>query len=137
MFGAVLIGGSLAGCAPRAKPEAIQAEAASASLALVGAELEYVFESGRRYRARYADQTVHFELLEPVVPNPPSHTLRYRAKTIREGVYLVAWEGFDYQPVFVIDLVERKVHTRAVREEGDVLFMTATVVSLSYPKREP
>ncbi len=113
---------------------ATQVESASETLVLVGAELEYVFETGRRYRARYAETSVHFELLEPVLPDPPSQTLSYRSQMIRDGVYLVAWEGLEYQPVFVIDLVERKVHTRAVREGGEVLFSTAKIVSWAYPQ---
>ena len=100
---------------------------------LVGAELEYVFPTGRRYQAHYTEATVHFELLEPVLPDPPSKTWPYRVQALRDGVYFVVWEDPEYQPVFVIDLVTRQVHTRAVREEDEILFLTAEIVSLSYP----
>jgi len=131
-FLSISLCGWLVGCARH-----VQHEVDPADVTLSGAELEYVFENGRRYRARYGEATVHFELLSPVLPDPPSETLSYRVQAIRDGVYLVAWEGFEYQPVFVIDLVERKVHTRAVREDGDVLFLTAKIVSLEYPQVEP
>ena len=101
------------------------------SLALPGTQLEYRFESGHRYRVCYEDDLVSFELLEPVLADPPKRTLPYQATQIRDGLFLVSWDDIEFAPVFVIDLEGRKIHTRAQRKNGDTFFATAEIMMLS------
>lgn len=122
----ILLGVGAVGCLSR-----VPADTDTAANGLAGILLEYRFESGRRYQAFYAERAVSFELLEPLLAEPPKGTLPYRAKPIRDGLFLVSWEEIEFAPVFLIDLRAREIHTRARLENGESFFATAKIISLS------
>jgi len=99
--------------------------------ALAGTELVYRFPLGRTYRARYTEEAVHFTLLEPVQAEPPSATLAYRARRIRDGLFLVAWVGEPrFHTTLLIDLPGRVLHASALRDGQHAFFETARIVKI-------
>ena len=95
---------------------------------IAGMRLVYRFDSGRTYRADYADETVHFQLLEPPQPDPPSETLAYTARTLRDGLFLVVWQDPAFHTTFVVDLARREIHASALREGVGSFFATAEIL---------
>lgn len=101
---------------------------------LAGLELVYRFDSGRTYRARYAERTVTFVLIEPEQEEPPGATLAYSARALRDDVYLVSWDGEpQYRATFVVDLVRRELHVSSWRGESGRLFASARIVKIERP----
>lgn len=100
---------------------------------LSGTTITYRFPIGRLYRSIYREDRVHFELLEPVQSEPPTAVLPYRSRRIREGLYLVVWEGdFAIRTTLLIDLPERRLHASALLEDGTSFFETATIESIEF-----
>ena len=106
-----------------------RAESGSPSASsLAGTRLIYRFDSGRTYRADYADETVHFTLLEPPQPDPPSETLAYTARKLRDGLFLVVWRDVAFHTTFVVDLARREIPASALREGTRSFFATAEIL---------
>lgn len=84
--------------------------------ALLGAVIEYRYTRGTEYRLTFDDRfQLRFEELS-AVRHPPTPTLPYRARAIREGQLLVHWivKPASIHVSLVIDLEESKVHVAAM-----------------------
>lgn len=104
---------------------------------VAGLEIVYRFPNGRTYRARYAEQSVRFVLLEPKQATPPTAELPYTARTLRDDVFLVSWDGEPpYRATFVIDLAQRELHLSTWREGEGRLFSTGQIVEVVRPNGE-
>lgn len=106
-------------------------ESGHAGDSLAGLTLTYRFENGRIYRAAYAEEMVHLELLEPRQAAPTSAPLPYREEMLREGLFLVVWDDPSFHTTFVIDLEHRRIHASAMRAREGSFFGVARIVSVS------
>jgi len=98
---------------------------------LAGTSITYRFPVGRLYEASYGEDHVRFALLEPEQPESPEALLPYRSRRIREGLYLVVWEGdFEIRTTLLIDLEGRRVHASALLADGTGFFETARIESI-------
>lgn len=94
---------------------------------LDGSEFEYQYSTGRRYRLRFYDDRVTFQLLSRNAQ--PERTLPYLAMKIREGQFLVHWmvPGRIGHVALVIDLETRLVHVAALMPGQQELFDQAGI----------
>jgi hypothetical protein len=98
---------------------------------LAGTSITYRFPIGRLYEASYSEDQVRFALLEPEQPESPVALLPYRSRRIREGLYLVVWEGdFEIRTTLLIDLEKRRVHASALLPDGSGFFDTARIETI-------
>jgi len=101
---------------------------------MAGIKLVYRFPNGRTYRAEYSTETVFFVLLEPSQADPPSRTMEYASRKLREALFLVVWNEPEFHTTFVIDLELRKIHASALREGAKSFLGTADIVELVRPE---
>ena len=81
---------------------------------LAGTVMEYRYSAGRHYRMEFTADTLTFHQLS----EPGVHTvgpLSYRARKLREGLFLVCWilkPGIHV--ALVVDFTERRIHVTAM-----------------------
>jgi hypothetical protein len=97
---------------------------------MAGLELVYRFPNGRTYRAEYSTETVFFVLLEPSQVDPPSRTMAYSSRKLRDDLFLVVWNEPEFHTTFAIDLHLRQVHASALREGQGSFLGTAEIIEL-------
>jgi phenolic acid decarboxylase len=87
-----------------------------ATTELAGARFVYRYSTGRRYRLDFTNRTVSFQLQMDPETAPPARTLAYRARKLRDDLYLVHWMPSDRTShvTLVIDLAQHKVHVSGV-----------------------
>lgn len=87
-----------------------------ATTELAGAYFVYHYSTGRRYRLEFTNKTVTFQLQLDPETAPPARTLPYRARKLREDLYLVHWMAPDRTShvALVIDLAQHKIHVSGV-----------------------
>jgi hypothetical protein len=106
---------------------------------LAGARLVYRYSSGRRYRVEFKKQTVTFQLQMDPETAPPAGTLPYRARKLREDLYLAHWISSDrsVHTALVIDVAQRKVHVSGVLPGRLEFFDVGEIEELILPERDP
>jgi hypothetical protein len=94
---------------------------------LAGVTLEYTYETGRKYRLRFTNETVSFLLMS--IPDQPERTLLYRAREVAPKMYLVHWlvPGRVGHVSLVIDFERNIVHVSALMPGQVEFFDIATI----------
>jgi hypothetical protein len=97
------------------------------TMELDGHEFEYQYSTGRRYRIRFYDDRVSFQLLSK--DSQPIRTLPYLARKIRDGMYFVHWmvPGRTGHVALLIDLPQKTVHVAALMPAQQEMFDEATI----------
>ena len=94
---------------------------------LAGTTLTYRYTTGDRYRVTFADREL---VLEPLHAghNPP-FTIAYRARRLRDGLFLVGWAtpAMALHVSLVVDVANGRVHVSALMPGGAELFDLAEV----------
>ncbi|KPF90620.1 hypothetical protein IP81_14815 [Novosphingobium sp. AAP83] len=110
--------------APGSRPDEI---GENSTQELDGHQFEYQYPTGRRYRIRFYDDRLSFQLLGE--SNNPVRALPYRAQKVRPGLYLVHWmiPGRTGHVALVIDIPRGKVHVGALMPGQQELFDEARI----------
>jgi hypothetical protein len=87
-----------------------------ATTELAGAYFVYRYSTGRKYRLEFTNKTVTFQLMMDPETAPPARTLAYRARKLRDDLFLVHWMPSDRSShvALVIDLANHKIHVSGV-----------------------
>jgi len=110
---------------------------------LKGLHLLYRYTSGREYQLDFDADTVTFLLHHDPHGKPgdvhTSATLHYRARKLRDGLYLVHWLNRsptmgNIHVALIIDLQRRLMHASAIMPGGFELFDMAHFESMSWKK---
>jgi phenolic acid decarboxylase len=108
---------------------------------LAGTRLLYTYSTGITYELIFdADDTVRFRQPDvPISPDAPKpkHPVTYRARKIRQNLYLVHWLLRDVAIVHVtllIDFEEQHVHVCAYMPGGWEFFDMATFKEVERPQ---
>lgn len=100
---------------------------------LAGRTFEYQYSSGIGYRLSFDEENVYF------IPSDPPEAFRragkrylslpYRARSIRDGLYLVHWliAGRSGHVTLIIDLERQEVHSAALMPGKFELFDIASI----------
>ncbi|MCC7462811.1 MAG: MoaF N-terminal domain-containing protein [Gammaproteobacteria bacterium] len=110
---------------------------------MAGLTLHYVYSGGRDYQLSFDADTVTF-LPFRIPGDPPGTqyqpgTLKYRARLVRPGLYLVHWlvrppQGSPIHVTLLVDLQERHVHVSALMPGGMEFFDIAEIKTITWKK---
>jgi len=104
-----------------------------ATTELAGARFVYRYSTGPRYRLEFTDATVTFRLQTDPDKASPAGTLPYRARKLRDDLYLVHWMAASrtIHVALVIDLAQRKIHVSGLMPGRLEFFDMAEIEELS------
>jgi MoaF N-terminal domain len=119
-------GGINVGAAP-VKPEVLHEIGGPSTKELAGTKLLYEYSTGRKYQLSFDPDNVTFLFVKDPAAKPVS--LPYRARKIRENLFLVHWlnrEGHIHVAL-LLDLERRQVHVSALMPGGIEFFDIAEI----------
>jgi phenolic acid decarboxylase len=100
---------------------------------LAGACLVYRYSTGPSYRLEFTDKTVTFQLRTDPVVASRAGTLPYRARKLRDDLYLVHWlpPTRTVHVALVIDLARRKIHVSGLMPGRQEFFDMGEIEEMS------
>jgi hypothetical protein len=109
-----------------------------ATTELAGACFVYRYSTGRRYRLQFTDTAVTFQLRTDPDAASPAGTLPYRARKLRDDLYLVHWISPDraVHTALVIDLARRTIHVSGVLPGNVEFFDAAEIEEMTLAERD-
>lgn len=116
------------------KPQALEEIGGPSTKELAGTKLLYEYSTGRKYQLNFDPDNVTFIFVKDPAAKPMS--LPYRARKIRENLYMVHWlnrEGHIHVTL-LLDLERRQVHVSALMPGGIEFFDLAEIEKTERPK---
>jgi hypothetical protein len=105
---------------------------------LAGACLVYRYSTGPKFRLAFTNETVTFQLQTDPDTASPGGTLPYRARKLRDELYLVHWipPSRTVHVALVIDLARREIHVSGLMPGRIEFFDVATIEEMSLGPRD-
>jgi MoaF N-terminal domain len=116
-----------------AKPQAPDEIGGPSTKELAGMTFLYEYSTGRKYQLTFDPDFVTFLMVKDPAAKPMS--IAYRARKIRQNLYMVHWLNREHSihVTLLLDLEQRQVHVSALMPGGIEFFDIAQIEKIDRP----